>query len=706
MNTSSESIPISEIFNFIPINGIPSLEHIAKETNLQRLYINLRLYLQGIELGTHNKQNFSLDFILNQATHENITDICKIIKCALQLQSNTDEYEKIIKNHSMRINLINLKIINTLLSCPVKTEFINSNLLSNYLNYAYTEEEEHKCFVSSILPSFLSKNNKNLEVVWCKCISDKSLTLLSSISSSYLFSEAGIKILQQEQFWELLVHELVASEGFKYKSTMFLLKLSLNILSHYNVTINNKYINNTLLSEDNKSFDYFCILLDISIEKQIHLIQPSLCLLNKMFLPTMWLNIIYKKFLGHSNNTVAFYTLNYFMVNYNDTDLDFGPMFTALNKNDDSKLSKHILHRLQQFCKELSQEKYEKLLSDSLGVNWNPVAFYNFYQHVLVDNKHLDCNITLEIIRNCKKLPHKYIRQGVMFILFTKLKDQITMCEEVSIAKYINIILELMLDEAYYRYATKLINMSKLTVPDEFIQELLGFLSDPNTVNIKIKVDFLIEITERKNVPDLLVKGLYQDFKKRKYATIVLDRLSYLYLVKPSDLQDYLMERLDSKEEAHSIRHMDKPSYDLVSKSIGILTSNKLVSCNQQLLAFEVLFYMTKNNYTVVYNHWFNKILNKSEVILPSLALNFVNLLIKIPTNFGRQHFVRLLNVYEEFFNSQRDDVLVRIYRNFDFIMENIDSRNLSFLEIACNKIFYLKARDDVENSIRYLVRV
>jgi hypothetical protein len=173
--------------------------------------------------------------------------------------------------------------------------FTLTHLIPNYLNV--NDDKVRNILLIEIFT--LIKETKKLEIL---CVLyDKFITAD--------FNPSNFNLLKFDDYWLLLMDCIVSQHSYQRKQAVYLLSRSVEVAFKAN---NSNCFPKYLKAENDvddieKMWRNYLILLDVSNEKQLHIIEPSLQMLYSIKkLHILWRVRLYKIFLNCSQNVVVY----------------------------------------------------------------------------------------------------------------------------------------------------------------------------------------------------------------------------------------------------------------------------------------------------------------------------------------------------------------------------------------------------------------
>ncbi|XP_017768790.1 PREDICTED: uncharacterized protein LOC108556947 [Nicrophorus vespilloides] len=627
-----------------------------------------------------NNFNYSLNGVLRALNDDNLVDSCKVIQLALRIAQDDSIFIECMDNLELLPPFLELNVLNILL-LDTRNQLLLTRLqyLNKYLDNDNIEKKANNYFIGVILPKLLDIGGEVVEeLIW------RNFTFETVCPSVNTFLNE--RILNKEEFWLRLQPGLMSHN----KAANYIFKTAVRKLQTVDVSLC-ELVKNC----DFEALECLIILLEIVAEKQLHLIQPSLGLLEKVTsLHKSWVKLIFGLFLNHAQNIVVYHTI--MMTLKFTSDLMNEEILNALNRSDYSPLAKKTYKTFGIYIRNLDKSAFELILATSLTINWVPIAFTTVYREFLHEDTVIPIHYLHSLTVRAKRLPHKNIRRGMIQQIFEKFKKNLN---SFSVIDFKDILIEFLNDKEVACYLRTIL---KFKLSHEDLSAMTKWLKAdvPNVDTINL----IVEMVNHSVIERIWIEeNIVYPFLQRDYCTQVLDRLTHVYCIKTHQLENYLLSRLDCIEVADSVCHIDS-SRALALKASQILLSGS--SRKNLSLAFDILFYLSEDKYKTVYVYWMNRILDNSKVD-SNLALGFVNLLMKIKEEYLTRavKFDNVLKLYEIFFATQPLQVVKKIFRNLDIVFKNIKASNKEFIELCLRQLVQMKSSEYFEDAVWNFVR-
>lgn len=445
-----------EILNLL--NNILSEEELDKqiyETQcLKSLIILLKLKRKRILSGEGQKILYPIHQIYEQET-ANLDLQCEVLKIIfLVIEELDEEILRIIMYLNFQLDEVDnftnsnvakkiaLLLNEIILICKVQGKeyvFQENMSLSHIDRFLFHAVENCQnslriIVLSTVLPNYVRLLNEIhqlhfLNNYFLKCRDTHNLDvmciLFKQIDTNILLSNCD-SILFSNDFWEYLENCISSDMYDRQKQAIFLLKKFIQAFYDYS-TLHCKipYLEttdvSTCLETPEKIWNNFCILLDASKEKQLHLIWPSLPLLSSLkYVNNIWQVCIYKKFLMHTQNAVVYFVASHILSNKIFFPKLSKCFLSAINKNEYMHCCTKMFSELPNYCNTLTTEEFLLFLEDVLEITWVPTAAWHLFSNTFCEilNKIVPFKFVEPVYKVLKRLPHVCIRKGCISIFF------------------------------------------------------------------------------------------------------------------------------------------------------------------------------------------------------------------------------------------------------------------------------------------------
>lgn len=417
---------------------------------------DLRLLLELLEVKLcyiDKKQQHAMFFPIKRFLHStnmNVNIMHQVIEKALLVQKDNSQFlqfsefiDSYIDGSDMETSNLNvcLDLITVILKvCEQHNKTIDLKNFDSLLSkICRSENKLSYYFCVSILPRYLKHSNCDTEIIkGCLnlIVEERKLELLCFLSDFVLCSKYNkelLIVLDNNEFWSFIQDTLTnTSESFMQKQAAFLLQRLISFILENDVSLHKlpeiAKLPSVNFVDANAAWKNYFLILDISKEKQLHLIQPSLPLLNSIFcLHYSWIVCIFKVLFSHSQSQVVLATVNtIFKSTWLSQISNFKAiapdLLSALNKIEYFSFSAETYSILLRFINSSNSDVFNALLEETCKVRWNPVILWVFLKAICKKNQKISvCTNVMENIFHClHKLPHKYIREGCikLFIRF------------------------------------------------------------------------------------------------------------------------------------------------------------------------------------------------------------------------------------------------------------------------------------------------
>lgn len=397
------------------------------------------------------------------------------------------------------------------------------------------------------------------------------------------------------EYWQFLQNNLRTSHFSKQKLVLYLINKTVSSLLEQDMLASeNDYLTCTVknVNELKLAFNNYCLLIDISYEKQLHLVHPSLNKLETVdILHPSWLVILYDKLLNHMQTQVIkdtlkiiitqnwYFTKQYFRIVTN-------LILSAINQFKQKKDVDQICNLLSRVLPKLSADYLNMFIEAVTNINFNPCVYYCItnllftYDYDCSDFLNVSGSDSIKICDQIIKLPHKIIRKRcAQYLEYYAIKKDYTASDMLKIKTlFANVGIEM---EPYIERQT---NEEK----NLLLQQALD--------NDKVDTHLLKYITNNLNVnlPDVFVQKA-NEYKLSKQSRDILS----IYSINSPISIDYLIERINTLTVDEDVTILLKSLYDIfdidfvmndkLSDRCFKIVYNKDSNSNQVWLAFLLL---------------------------------------------------------------------------------------------------------------------
>ncbi|RZC41348.1 uncharacterized protein BDFB_000226, partial [Asbolus verrucosus] len=510
--------------------------------------VNVDLKIQVLQTALH--------VVTNTGTH--LLQAINYFLDKLQCNLNEDELYETLNLFNVIINCCKNNNIEPIL-CKVDYRRIYDVILL-LLKYANTSKRVNTFTLLYFIPSCLdisTQGNQNilLENIFELVAELKKLEILCVLHDRFISTELNedcFNLIKSDDYWLLLDACMVSKDSYLQKQAVYLLSKSVDISlncnnSHY-IPIFFKFNN---VNEAEKIWKNFFILMDVSNEKQVHIVEPSLHMLNSVtHLHPLWRMCLYKVFLNHPQNSIV-YAVALFILQNELEWVNFSKiikeLFSSINKNDYSANFKKIFQEIGNFCTKLNQNEFEFLVEESLKLSWTPAAVWCLYNNIFDKTTHFHISVALleGVIKRLKSVPHTYIRDGCTKIALMYYTDNFIFDSVDNLLKVS--VLFLNADESVFNSFIvdnkEQILFYTVDLQNEFSKLLKNESSNSQYIEILVKI---LETSPKK-------MQVVPYFEKYSYKTDLINVLLFEN-VNNTDLENYVISRMESLEDDEDIK--------------------------------------------------------------------------------------------------------------------------------------------------------
>ncbi|KAK9875335.1 hypothetical protein WA026_007731 [Henosepilachna vigintioctopunctata] len=331
-------------------------------------------------------------------------------------------------------------------------------------------------------------------------IEQENLDFLSIIFDKRLSVLVKSGCFQTNCLWNLLKNCISDENSIKRKQALYILSSTIEFLKNNDSNLRPE----VLKSNSPDDWNIYFILLHLSREKQLHLIKPTLKLLESVaHLHIYWRSCLYKILLNHSQLFVVYKTVEYLMdlpVNKTDNLLFvLKNVMNALNKYEYSDLSLNAYSKFGIFCNTLPSEYLVQVFEEFISLEWNPIGAWCFLSSISSVLHKVPQRCISDILHKLKSLPHTFMRNSC---IYTFLQNLFKNRENNIIGDLLEIGSILLFEDTYihrnlFKNVVKM-NKRKLEEKKSLLLENLIDLIDKNNEK---KIHIYLEIMEILQLP-------------------------------------------------------------------------------------------------------------------------------------------------------------------------------------------------------------
>ena len=434
---ATKTHPIGEIFpifDSVLTEGVLDAM-ITSTVNLAHLKVLLQI---KILRGNCLKNVHCIDKLLNNLGENNCDYACDALYLYLLLceAAVIDRYIRNVLSYVNKVDcakkegaLIALKLLKTLLDvledseCSTLDETVIDFqlLLRIYYNAeVYKWNDVKNQLILNVLNRCV-RNQKITTSLWDVFLLQKDFYAMACLVESVPLS---VVVSQSLSLWKTLRQGITEDFSGDRKYILHVSKKFVDFILNRGIQFNIQEIitcGDSNMSKCKKMWSNFFILLDILQEKQLHLIVPSLVLLDTLSgLGPAWMFSLYSVMLSHAQDTIVFRAA---------TDLlkllcfKGEPFFRevvksvirSINRSAYSECSRTTFKELSTFASLLNDEEFSVVMEESSNVAWVPTAAWSFYYSVFPRDKYFrDVNNVIKFITTIRRIPHKFIRNSCL----------------------------------------------------------------------------------------------------------------------------------------------------------------------------------------------------------------------------------------------------------------------------------------------------
>ncbi|XP_044259491.1 uncharacterized protein LOC123007994 isoform X2 [Tribolium madens] len=542
---------------------LSSLYDCEVDVGLGRQILKSALYVMADNTALLSQtQSFCLSKLQSSQTVDELYYCCNLLNVLFDYYNNEKLTLSKWTSGQFSTGILNPLIIS---SKPLFT-FVTVYLLPNY--FTVCNQNDKGLFLENLF-KFI-RNNKKLELL---CV------LWPYFAPSDL-NEDNFNVLKLDDFWKLII-ECLSSQAFQ-KQAIYLLSKSTEIAFKLRNVPNYLKVENS--TENEKIWRNYFTLLDVSNEKQLHFIEPSLHMLGSIKpLHIAWRLCLYKILLHHSQITVVYSIVNFILENENawqDFSKILENLLFALNKHEYNEQSKSIFRKIGVCCSEFNEIQFECFLGECLKVSWTPSALWGLFSNVFNDEIRFQISFELfsNVIKKIRMLPHKFIRESCTRIVLTKNHTLESMEDVLKISALLWDFNEFLFQSFIINYAQETDFKNKLC--EKFQTSVKN--SNEKEVEIEVKIFHILEI----EVPSVL---LLKPFTQQ--TDLIFD--FFAENVETIELEKYVLSRIESVLETEDIsallKIILKISTPTLCQKAEIILSEQQYNTSQKIIAFGIL---------------------------------------------------------------------------------------------------------------------
>ncbi|CAH0552971.1 unnamed protein product [Brassicogethes aeneus] len=693
------------------------------------LKLRTLLYIKHERINEEFDSKLDLNFKeICKNDNENIETICELLRVSLVITKNAEKQSEHIliycltrireQSNNSKIVLRMLKIIHEILkyykvnsniACNMYEElnmillilfncnfedvtiFINSYIISNYL-----------CLMpSALLIKFIND-------IFILCMTKQNLSILCNLYN-YIHPKNNSSLFNNSEFWEYLSNCIKSDKTYLAKQAIYLLTKSIHIIYLDSPgTIDNTYVQ--ILHSENplKTWNVYFSLLDISKEKQLHLIQPSLKLLNQIkYMHIIWQKSLYCILVNHSQISVIYTTALEILINATPSNLEivFNLVLPAINKNELTSKTLVVFFELSNLVRKMDEKQLVDFLKASLMVPWNPTSLWCICYYIFKSDfiEKVPISFYDQIIGLIQKLPNIYIRDGCTNVLHNSIinlkkiltfKEFLKVCQIfLSIDKYpmlTNFVVKQYRKE-YLEDIKNVIDFQNKFVDNTFILCL-------NIIQI-LKLNICVQYFTNNidNYGSLLLLQIFN-----KFPEIFPEKLDKF--TKHFPLQD---TTIDVNILLRVLKYVDDKNLQEKLSNILMLDPQDLdskINCDNIYLSFKLL-HRENPKYVEILKYWEKIILNGSLKINSKICICFIDKYLS--SDYDKNKNIKVIKkILEIIFDSQTDDVIVNTFSKLKYLINIAGNDIENLLELYYSQIKKLKINGGFKDAIKNYIEV
>lgn len=429
--------------------------------------------------------------------------------------------------------------------------------------------------------------------------------------------------------------------------------------------------------------------MELSKEKQLHLLEPALQLIDSIKdIHYSWLNCLYYDLLNHNQSKIVHYTARKLLQQkWIDSD-EFVTIMThllnAINKNEINSDVIQTFKELHNFTINLSKEKFINLIELSLNVKWIPGNLYLFYKNLFHYEYVNEAEpLLINMIQQVVSLPDKFIREACLNQILLYLKKS----NATDFTFYKDLLSFFANNQVVFDFVLKeIIPFEKITFNElSIMTKVLKNNELLNHADVDLTMKLLLFKNEKSEMK-ILLKDLMSDLEENKFSNeISVALLIYLvdeyvenknYMFLGTYLKKNLMEikSIDLLSSLIKIIYKIQPfkqefeTFEFVKLSEDILNQPDHYNEFQISLAFNIYNTISEQtNLKMVISNW-QKYLTSGRRYQSSTYVCFLYLYLKEFSSYvdGKKQVLKaeIMNVLEYLFEIQCDNVIKLIIVN------------------------------------------
>lgn len=414
--------------------------------NLDELKEMLKIKYHFISLGLQQPVNYTIHSLITQLKYSKIVHHSEALKYALLIQPDSCELESLsnILNKSIECCKTDVNdltfifgVLDVLLWISENSVFtVDFNKFSNlptlYNISCKVSSKELMPFINIVSTKLLSKLNSHL-LLRCfdAVIASSNIKMFCCLIDHFLkcdYKKELLDLIHKSDLWSKINILINSSESVAQRQGTFLLQQIKTFVTENNLFSETAsfyiYRNNSKTKAITSAWNTFFVLLDVSREKQIHLVKPSLKLLpDVLCLHPLWVETVYRILLFHSQNEVVLLAAKSLIASkWFEKFEHFSSMcrylLIALNKSDYSEIAVEVFSDMSCFVRNCDVELFWLMLKECVKIRWNPINMWMFCKSVLYAKRiaKIHDSVICEFLVQLQALPHKYIRRGCMHL--------------------------------------------------------------------------------------------------------------------------------------------------------------------------------------------------------------------------------------------------------------------------------------------------
>lgn len=374
--------------------------------------------------GTH-------DFILHSMLIQPSTNRTQLLENTLIILKSNDRNNKIILRQLEILNVV--MDVSIILNIPLINSYDNENeILYLIISLICSEEKDvQRKTLLDIVPKYIActKKYELFSNLWVKVkASETVMFIIIALEQFYLldFLSKSFDLFAEIDYWNILQSNLNSEDPVLKKQAIYLLKKSVELIiskksaEKYNITKICCETNSSIIEHYDDAWKNFFILCDVSNEKQLHLIEPTLKLYDTLkYLDVSWQMCISKLFIRHPHSAIVKYTV--YEILASNWLCDVNTLVHGLNNVFlyESISTNPITELLGKYVTKLNSKEFIQFINNFCNIQPSPIPFFNICKALeMTKDAKCNCHCLYTLISCSEKVPHIFLRKGIQHCLF------------------------------------------------------------------------------------------------------------------------------------------------------------------------------------------------------------------------------------------------------------------------------------------------